>query len=99
MTEDFNYFGIPVENIRAARQRSQSNKRVHHTIVPSRKEVATLSGAELKPILINWMEHGATEIIPSRAQIAMVKEILLMREDARDLVPVIALCTNFIDGA
>jgi hypothetical protein len=99
MSEDFNYFGVPVENIHAAKQRKHSNKRPRHTVVPTRKEVASLPQTELKPLLINWMENGATEIIPSRGQIAMVKEVLLAREDARDLFPVIAMCTNFIDGA
>lgn len=50
-------------------------------------------------MLVAWMEHGATEIIPSRAQIAMVREALLARADAKQLSQVIAMCDNFINGA
>jgi hypothetical protein len=98
-TEDFNFFGIPAENIRAATQRHSSGKHPDHTIVPSRKDIATLPEAELRGLLVGWMENGATEIIPSRAQIALVREILQEREDARQLTQIIAMCNNFIDGA
>ena len=98
-TEDFNFFGIPAENIRAAKQRHPTNKHAQHTVVPSRKDIATLPPPELRTLLVAWMEHGATEIIPSRAQIAMVREALLERPDARQLTQVIAMCDNFINGA
>jgi hypothetical protein len=98
-TEDFNFFGIPAENIRAAKQRHPTNKNAQHTVVPSRKDIATLSPSELRTMLVAWMEHGATEIIPSRAQIAMVREALLARADAKQLSQVIAMCDNFINGA
>jgi|SRR6185369_5994983 hypothetical protein len=98
-TKDFNFFGVPAENIRAAKQRRPSNKHPQHTSVPSRKEIATLPAAELRSLLISWMENGATEIIPSRAQIAMVREVLLEREDSKQLSQVISMCNNFIDGA
>ncbi len=98
-TEDFNFFGIPAENIRAAKQKRPTSKHAQHTVVPSRKDIATLSPAELRTLLVAWMENGATEIIPSRAQIAMVREALLERADAKQLSQVISMCDNFINGA
>jgi hypothetical protein len=93
------YFGIPEENIEAAEQRRKISRHPMNAEVPTRKQIATLPAAELRAKLIGWMEHSATEIIPSRAQIAMVKEVLSARPDAAHLAPIINMCTHFIEGA
>jgi len=99
MKDNSPFFGIPEENIEAAKQRSKASKQKLHADVPTRKQIATLPAAELKAALINWMEHSATEIIPSRAQIALVKEVLSERADAAQLGPIISMCTYYIEGA
>ena len=99
MKEDFNFFGVPDENIQAAQRRKSSGCNQQHIAVPSRKDVATLPPAKLKALLLAWMENSATEIIPSRAQISLVKEVLKEREDVSQIEPIIAMCTHFIEGA
>jgi len=99
MKEHLNFFGVPEENIHAARRRLTTGENPAHSAVPSRREIATLPPAELKKVLLAWMEHGATEIIPSRGQIALVKEVLVAREDASDLGAAISMCTHYIEGA
>lgn len=87
MKEDLNYFGVPEENINAARRRPPTGRSSAYTVVPSRREIATLPLDKLKDVLLGWVEHGATEIIPSRAQISLVKEVLLSRADVPQLGP------------
>jgi len=99
MKDNSPFFGVPEENIEAAKQRSKASKQRLHADVPTRKQIATLPAEELKRVLIGWMEHSATEIIPSRAQIALVKEILAERADAAQLGPIISMCTHYIEGA
>jgi hypothetical protein len=79
MKEDLNFFGVPEENINAARRRQPTRRNSTHTTVPSRREIATLPPDKLKDVLLAWMELSATEIIPSRAQIALVKDDLLRK--------------------
>lgn len=93
------FFGVPEENIDAARLRKAAGRHRGHVAVPSRQEIATLSPTLLKEVLLNWMELGATEIIPSRGQIALVKEVLVAREDVSELRDAITMCTYFIEGA
>jgi hypothetical protein len=59
MDNDFERFGVPVENIIAAQKWAmQQRKRYqYHTQVPTRKEVLTLSIDVLTPLLIGWMVH------------------------------------------
>jgi hypothetical protein len=61
MKEDLNFFGVPEENINAAKRRLPTHRNSTHTAVPSRREIATLPPGELKDVLLAWMEHSATE--------------------------------------
>src|SRR5476649_2171874 len=87
MDEDFDRFGTPEENIHAAAKwaRKYRKKHTYHTHVPTRKEIATLPIEELRPLLVGWMEHSPTETIPSRMQIALVRDVLTTRPDAAEL--------------
>jgi hypothetical protein len=96
MNDDLTYFGVPAENIAAARRHPKDRR---SQAIPTRKQVASLPPQELMPILIEWMETSLTEIIPSRGQIALVKEVLVTRPDAAQIAALIAMCTNFIEGA
>lgn len=100
MQADFDRFGIPVENIKAAERwaTKQRGKYQYHTRVPTRKEVSTLSPQELAPLLIGWMVHSPTEIIPSRVQVELVLELLNQRRDVADLSNLVAMCQNYIRG-
>ena len=98
MKDDADYFGVPEENIRAAQLRSTSTKHYLHSVVPTRREVATLPAPELKAMLLGWMEHSPIEIVPSRAQISLVREVLIARPDAAGLASVIKMCTHYIDN-
>ncbi|AZP14562.1 hypothetical protein EJN92_13560 [Undibacterium parvum] len=69
-----------------------------HSYVPSRKEVASLNIKELTEILTGWMCNSPTEIIPSRTQIAEVKDILLTRPDLSQLTGLITMCNYYING-
>jgi hypothetical protein len=96
---DQDRFGMPEENIFAARKwmdKKRKNKYPIHIYVPTRKEVATLPPDELKPILVGWMCHSPTEIIPSRTQIEEVRTALLCRNDADRLADLIKMCSHYI---
>ncbi len=95
------HFGIPKENLVASKkwQDKKNRKYPFHIYVPTRKEVATLLPAELKSILVGWMCHSPTEIIPSRTQIDKVRVSLLKRHDANDLTDLIGICTSYINHA
>jgi len=96
---DFNHFGIPENNLRAAEQSAQRKRRhKYHTYVPSRKEVATLEATELRSILTGWMCNAAIEIIPSRTQIAQVRSVLLGRPDVSQLSELLSMCDCYING-
>ena len=96
---DYSHFGIPEDNLRAAEESGRRQPRhKFHTYVPTREEVAKLDANELKFILTGWMCNAATEIIPSRTQIAEVKIILMLRPDARELGDVLSMCECYISG-
>jgi len=97
MKNDSEHFGVPAENIRAAQLRASGTRDPLHCSVPTKKEIATLALPELKMTLIAWMEHSAIEIIPSRAQIALVRDVLLARRDAPELVSLVRMCSNYIE--
>lgn len=99
MKDDQEFFGIPEENIMAAQRRTSEKRNPPYSKVPTKRDIATLPAAQLKSILISWMEHSATEIIPSRAQIALVRDVLLEREDRAELATILNMCTNYIEGA
>lgn len=57
-----------------------------------------LSQQELAPLLIGWMVHSPTEIIPSRVQVELVLELLNQRQDVADLSSLVDMCRNYIAG-
>lgn len=91
-------FGIPEENLLALfKWKGKKRRRFpFHLYVPTRKEVATLTPAELREILMGWMCHSPVEIIPSRLQITEVRAILLARKDAGQFTDLIEMCRNYI---
>jgi hypothetical protein len=91
-------FGVPEENLQALfKWKGKKRKRYpFHLYVPTRKEVATLSPAELKSILTGWMCHSPVEIIPSRSQIAEVRSVLLERKDSAAFTELLEMCRNYI---
>lgn len=97
--DEFDYFGIPRENIEMVYLRSGIAPVGGKRLVPNRKEVATLPADELKVSLIAWMETSHTEVIPSRGQIALVREILASRSDITLLGPLMVMCSHYIEGA
>lgn len=99
MNGEPDFFGVPEENMLAAKRRQPVGRLAADATVPSRWEIANLPPTELTKVLLTWMEHSATEIIPSRGQIALVKEVLVARKDVADLVDVISMCTHYIEGA
>ena len=99
MNGEPDFFGVPEENMLATKLRQPVGRLSAHTAVPSRREIANLPPTELTNVLLTWMEHSATEIIPSRGQIALVKEVLVARNDVAELVDVISMCTHYIEGA
>lgn len=100
MDENADRFGTPEENIRAATKWAEKyrKKHIYQTHVPTRKEVETLPAAELRSLLVGWMEHSPTETIPSRMQIELVRAVLLGRPDARELEVLLDMCKHYIDG-
>lgn len=98
--QDFDFFGIPLENIRAAEKWAKKYKKKcqYHTQVPTRKEVQNLPVEELKPLLTGWLVHSPTEIIPSAFQIELVLELLRERDDAAELSGIIAMCKHYVSG-
>jgi|GEM_PF-1528919 len=90
-------FGVPEENLRAAKKWAEKqNPQGFQCYVPTRKEVAHLGRKKITRILVDWMCHSPIEIIPSGSQIIEVRDILLAREDARDLSNVITMCNYYI---
>lgn len=98
--EDFENFGIPAENIRAAEKwaNKQRKKYRYHTDVPSRKQVRKLPPGELTQLLVGWMVHSPIEIIPSRSQIELVVEVICQRDDVGSLQDILKMCRNYVDG-
>jgi hypothetical protein len=98
--EDFEQFGIPAENIQAARKWATKNRKkyAYHTQVPTRKEVRTLPPKALAQLLVGWMVHSPVEIIPSRVQITLVIELLKRRSDVAQLGDILNLCSNYVNG-
>lgn len=99
MRQEFEHFGVPDMNIRAAKE-TVKRQTMHelHSHVPSRKEVATLAIAEITKILVGWMCHSPIEIVPSRAQIFEVRMVLLARPDFSQLSRLINMCDNYINN-
>lgn len=100
MHDDFERFGIPVENIAAAQKwaKQQRKRYPYHTQVPTRKEVLTLPVESLSPLLVGWMVHSPIEIIPSRVQVEQVIEILKQRDDVDELGQLLLMCNRYVDN-
>lgn len=99
MRRDFEHFGVPAENICAAKEavKRQTGHELH-SYVPTRKEVVTLAAPEITEILIGWMCHSPIEIVPSRFQIVEVRMLLLTRPDFSQLSRIIGMCNNYINN-
>ncbi|MFZ6709792.1 hypothetical protein [Undibacterium sp. TC9W] len=88
---------MPDENLKAAKKWAATQKGEKIEIcVPTRKEVANLGRKKITAILTDWMCKSPTEIIPSRTQIAEVRDILLARDDAKKLSGLITMCNYYI---
>lgn len=100
MQEDFDHFGIPRENIRAAEKWAAKHRKRYryHTRVPTRKEVLGLPPEELTSVLVGWMVHSPPEIIPSGFQVELVLELLEQRGDAEKLSSLVKMCRHFAAG-
>lgn len=96
--ESNQFFGVPLANIKSAQTRVVGSKQRLNTHVPTRKEVFSLPSSELRPMLVEWMTHSATEIIPSRAQIYEVLAVLRKREDFTEIQDVAEMCANYVIG-
>lgn len=98
MQDDFETFGIPAENIAAAKKwaRQQRHRIDYHTKVPTRKEVLTLPVELLTQLIIGWLVHSPIEIIPSRIQVEQVIELLRQRDDAAKLARLISQCQQYV---
>ncbi|MBI3728511.1 MAG: hypothetical protein HY254_09315 [Burkholderiales bacterium] len=97
MKSYYEHFGVPPENLRAAKRWTSGDiDKSLHIRIPTRKEVAKLKPKKITTILINWMCKSPTEIIPSRTQIQEVRDILTTREDAAELSGLITMCNYYI---
>src|SRR5450830_1374443 len=96
--ESNQFFGVPLANIKSAQARIVGSKQRLNVRVPTRKEVSSLPSNELRPLLVEWMTHSATEIIPSKAQIYEVLTMLQAREDLSEIQDVADMCANYVRG-
>ncbi|NII10987.1 hypothetical protein [Oleiagrimonas sp. C23AA] len=100
MTDPDDRFGMPASAFQAARESHGIDSPVFRTgmYVPTRKEVATRSAAELYPIVIDWMWESPSELIPDNTQIADLRAILVARPDAdaTDIQQLIAACDDYL---
>jgi hypothetical protein len=62
--------------------------------VPTRHEVARMEPVELFEILDAWLNESPSELVPSRAQVREVREVLAARPDAGspEVQEIVALC-------
>lgn len=91
-------FGMPENIIAAKKWLGKEGKKEYpfHSYVPTRKDVAVLQPEQLKTILVGWMCHSPTEIIPSRTQIEEIRTAFLHRDDADGLADLIKMCSHSI---
>jgi len=93
----YEYFGIPLSNrVSASEFASRQDSHIANIRVPTRTEVATLGTEELFCLIERWIYHSATEIIPSRLQVAQARDVLLTRADASTLKNLLQLCDDRI---
>jgi len=96
--ESNQFFGVPLANIKSAETRLVGGKQRLNARVPTRKEVSSLPSSELRPLLVEWITHSDTEIIPSKAQIYDVLTVLRTREDFAEIQDVAEMCANYVLG-
>lgn len=93
-------FGMPESAFRAAREsHGLDNPTIRSGMyVPTRREVAEKAAEWLYPVLIDWMWESPSELIPSNAQIAEVRSVMLARPDAADpaIAQIIAECDEYL---
>ncbi len=93
-------FGMPESAFRAARESHGLDSPVIRSgmYVPTRREVAEKPVEWLYPVLIDWMWESPSELIPSSAQIAQVRAVLLARPDAADpaVIQIIVECDEYL---
>jgi len=97
---DEDRFGMPDSAFRAAIESHRVDNPVLRTgmYVPTREEVATLPAGDLEYILDFWMWESPTELIPSGAQIAEVRRVLLARPDVRspEVQSLVRACDEYL---
>ena len=91
---------MPESAFRAARESHGLDSPVIRSgmYVPTRREVAEKPVEWLYPVLIDWMWESPSELIPSSAQIAQVRAVLLARPDAADpaVIQIIVECDEYL---
>lgn len=89
-------FGMPESAVAAAQASHGLGNPVMRMgmYVPTRREVASLPADDLMFILDCWLYESPTELIPSRAQVRHVREVLMQRPDcgAGAIRELIGLC-------
>ncbi|WP_458068479.1 hypothetical protein [Rhodanobacter sp. BL-MT-08] len=100
MTDPDDRFGMPESAFQAAKESHGLNSPVirEGMYVPCRKEVATMPGALLAAILIDWMWESPSELIPNNHQIEQVRAILIARPDANSdvITALIRECDDYL---
>lgn len=93
-------FGMPESAFRAAREsHGLDNPTIRSGMyVPTRREVAGKPPEWLYPVLIDWMWECPSELIPTNAQIAEVRAVLLARPDAADpaVAQIVVECDEYL---
>lgn len=99
--DDNDRFGMPDSAFAAALESHGIDNPVLRLgmYVPTRGEVATLSAADLRIFLIDWMWDSPSELIPNAAQIRDVRAILVARPDSSepDIQQLIDECDGYLD--
>ncbi|MFZ6813386.1 hypothetical protein ACO0K3_02885 [Undibacterium sp. Rencai35W] len=99
MSENYKRFGIPKQNLDAAQKAKKNQKNANYCCyVPTRDQVANADIDIIKKLLVDWMCHSPTELIPSKTQIAEVRAILMARSDASSLSGLLTMCSYYISS-
>ena len=98
MASEQDRFGVTDEIMSAARKAHARAFTLRvGTCIPTRREVLTMSEAELQPILIDWLHESPSELIPTVGRIQQVKAILETRSDSASLRRLIDECRAYIE--
>lgn len=89
-------FGVPKENILAAKRAVKKYRNVKLTCyVPTRKEILESDPSTLSDILISWMCNSPLEIIPSTFQVNEVLALLQQRQDLEEVYSLVRMCQQY----